>query len=167
MQNWQKYYCFCLNMTHFAPIFFSTVIFYFFFILHTYLNYIQVQTFFLKIVFYLINLNATQYDFWYFLTISDFLLTRGGGGGLDPSIFGWHTIWTAPYWAQLPTACTHEEAPGRHFHFPEALTSLLGVIADPGKARGCFTNSLVINSVTQSAFPSHSFTAPPRPNCLR
>ena len=41
-------------------------------------------------------------------------------------------------------------------------------LADPDKARGCSTNTLVINSVSESvskwAFSSHSFTAPPRPN---
>ena len=37
-------------------------------------------------------------------------------------------------------------------------------LADPGKARGCSTNtSSLINSFIQRTFSSHSFTAPPRP----
>ena len=44
-------------------------------------------------------------------------------------------------------------------------------LTDPGEARGCSINSLVINwfinSFIQSAFSSHSFTVPPRPNGIR
>ena len=42
------------------------------------------------------------------------------------------------------------------------------LLADPGEARGCSTNSLIIHwfidSLSQSAFSSHSFTVPPCPN---
>jgi hypothetical protein len=37
-------------------------------------------------------------------------------------------------------------------------------LANPGEARGCSINSLVIHSLSQSSFSSHSFTAPPRAN---
>ena len=37
-------------------------------------------------------------------------------------------------------------------------------LANSGKARGCFTNKQPCDSLIQSAFSSHSFTAPPRPN---
>ena len=29
-------------------------------------------------------------NFWFFAA-------KGGRGGLDPTIFGWHNMWTAPY----------------------------------------------------------------------
>ena len=34
------------------------------------------------------------------LTMAD----KGGRGGLDPPIFGWHNLWTAPYWT-FSTVC--------------------------------------------------------------
>ena len=37
---------------------------------------------------------------------------------------------SAPSGSTAYTACTHEEAPGRHFHFPEAPTPLLEVISN-------------------------------------
>ena len=52
--------------------------------------------------------------------------------------------------------------------FPEQLGLQCICLADPGKARACSTNSLVIHlfihSFIKSAFSSHSFTARPRPN---
>ena len=49
-------------------------------------------------------------------------------------------------------------------YIPPLVTIQIQYLADPGEARGCSKNSLVINSVSESAFSSHSFTAPPRLN---
>ena len=42
--------------------------------------------------------------------------------------------------------------------------AMLRYLADPGKARGCSTNTYVINSLIESSFSPHSLTAPPRRN---
>ena len=47
---------------------------------------------------------------------------------------------------------------------PDFLKDFLGFLADPGEASGCSINSLVTEKLIQSAFSSHSFMAPPRPN---
>ena len=42
-----------------------------------------------------------------------------------------------------------------------------GYLAALGKARGCSTNTVVINSVCDSPFSSHGFMVLPRPNGLK
>ena len=90
---------------HLFTIFFCLCYFSFSFILHACLKHVQVQTFCLKSVFYLINLNMTKYDFWQGgMANFWFFLTRGEGG--TPISYFWLTsgtgeVWTPPFLADI------------------------------------------------------------------